>query len=286
MNRILVPTDFSYASESALKLASSIADRTGAKIYLVNFTDHPFDESFTTMGDFQKKYDDEETIFTIQLIRRNTERLKELATRFTEGRVINIQVYGEDLIDGVEEYVKDKNIDLVVMGTTGQETAKEFFTGNHTAQIIENSTIPVLSLREGQENADFTNIAVGIELHSDDKDNYRAATSYIRAIAADLGSKLHLVHIAKPGTKNRDEVEAELHEFAKKFNISEYSVNLHYAEDIEDGLIRFARLNEIGIIAVMSHSESGLFRIFRSSTSEDLTKESEVPLLSINLHNV
>ncbi len=286
MKRILVPTDFSYASESALKLASAIADNTGAEIFLINFTPHPFDESFTTMGDFQKRYDDEETIFTIHLIKRNTERLKELATRYTEGRVINIQVYGEELIGGVENYVKDKNIDIIIMGTSGEETAKEFFTGNHTEQVMENSSIPVLSLREGQEEADFTNIALGVELESDEKDNFRAATSYVRKFAQDLGSKLHLVHVAKPGTKNRDEVEKQLHEFAQKFNFEDYSVNLHYADDTEDGLIRFARLNDIGVLAVMSHTEGGLFRVFRSSTSEDLSKESEIPLLSINLHNV
>ncbi|MCA6074864.1 universal stress protein [Fulvivirga sedimenti] len=286
MKRLLVPTDFSPASEDALKLASSIADKSGAEIYLVNFTEHPFDESFTTTGDMRAKFDDEETLFTVQLIRRNNERLQALATKYTEGRVINIQVYGQDLVDGVEEYVHDKNIDLIVMGTTGEETAREFFTGNHTEQIIEKATVPVLSLRSGQENVNFENVVVGIELDSDSKDNFRAATQHLNAFAAAMSSKLHLVHISKPGDKNRDEVEAQIHSFAKKFNIENYTSNLHYSDDIEDGLTRFARLNEAGIIAVLSHAEGGFFRIFSSSVSEELSKESEVPVLSINLHNV
>ena len=286
MKRILVPTDFSYASESALKLASSIADKTGAEIFLINFTEHPYDESFSTAGDLRTKYDDEEAIFTIQLIRRNTQKLEELAERYTEGRVINIQVYGEDLVDGVEKFISERNIDLVVMGTTGQETAREFFTGNHTEQIIVKSPIPVLTLREGQENVSFENLVVGIELESDGKDNFRAATTYLRNFASDLGMKLHLVHIAKPGSKNRDEIEARLNEFADKFDIENHTVSLHYADDIESGLIRFGRLNEADILAVLSHAEGGFFRIFTASVSEELSKESEVPLLSINLHNV
>ncbi len=286
MKRLLVPTDFSPASEDALKLASTIADKTGAEIFLVNFTEHPYDESFSSSGDHRAKFDDEESLFTIQLIRRNNERLQALAMKYTEGRVINIQVFGQELNDGIEAYVRDKNIDLIVMGTSGEETAREFFTGNHTERVIENAAVPVLSLRSGQENVNFENVVVGVELDSDDKDNYRAATDHLKAFASAMGSKLHLVHISKPGDKNRDEVEAEIDAFAHKFSIENYTSNLHYSDDIEDGLTRFARLNEAGIIGVLTHAEGGFFRIFSSSVSEELSKESEVPILSINLHNV
>ncbi len=285
MKRILVPTDFSQAAEDALKLACTIAGTSGAEIYLVNFLPHPFEESFSSFGDVNTKYDDEETLFTIQLIRKSKAQLERLAGEYTDRAVINFEIFAKELIDGIEDYIRKEAIDFIVMGTSGEETAREFFTGNHTEQVIDRVNCPVLSLRAGQHETSFDTVVVGVDYRNDDKANYRAATNYLLDFAESMGSKLHLVHVSKPNA-DTSEVEGELADFAEKFHINNYTKGVQISKDIEAGLLRSVTATGAGIVCVLTHHEGGFFKIFSHSVSEDLSKESDVPVLSINLHRV
>lgn len=285
MKRILVPTDFSQAAEDALKLACTVAGTSGAEIYLVNFLEHPFDESFSSFGDVNTKYDDEETIFTIELIRKSQRQLQGLAQAYGDQATINFEVFGQDMVKGVEDYIRKEAIDFIVMGTSGEETAREFFTGNHTEQVIDKVDCPVLSLRAGQHETSFETIVVGVDYRDDPKANYRAATNYLLDFAEAMGSQLHLVHVSKPNSNTAD-AEGELEDFAEKFHINNYTKGVQISKDIEAGLLRSVTATGAGIVCVLTHHEGGFFKIFSHSVSEDLSKESDVPVLSINLHTV
>ncbi len=286
MNRILVPTDLSEISENALRYACAIADKTSSEIYLVNFIRHPFDESFSATGDVRAKYDDEETIFTIELIRRNTRLLEEAANKYGSGRTIYYQVFNEDLVDGVDNYIRKKNIDLIVMGTSGEENVSEFFTGNHTEQVIINASCPVLSLHEDQNPDHLDTLVLGLELEEDDKDNFRNATRYLKDFAEAIGTHVHLVHVSNKGAADKEEKEAMLKQFADRFNLQNATIAVTEANDVEKGIMYYAHKVNAGIIAVLTHAEGGFFRIFRSSISEELSKDSDTPVLTVNLHRV
>lgn len=285
MKRILVPTDFSEASINALTLARTLAIKSGAEVYLVNFLEHPYDESFSTTGDVNTKYDDEETLFTLQLLRKSKQRLHEIAQEYGQDITLHTQVYGEDLVDGVEEYIQKNVIDFIVMGTTGEETVEEFFTGNHTEQIIEKVNCPVLTLRKGQQEVDFSKIVVGVDYKHDSKANYLAATKYLVDFVEAVDAQMHLVHVSKPNA-DTEEAESELDDFAEKFHLTNYTTGVQLSKDVEDGLLRSVSAQGAGMICVLTHHEGGFFRFFSHSVTEDLSKESDVPVLSINLHRV
>ncbi len=60
-----------------------------------------------------------------------------------------------------------RDIDLVVMGTSGEENAAEAFTGNHTEQVIKISKCPVLSVRDGFQIKDFNKIVLAVNVIKD-----------------------------------------------------------------------------------------------------------------------
>lgn len=286
MKRILVPSDLSDISENALRVAVDIADRADAEIYLVNFTEHPV-ETFTATGEIDKKYADEENIYTVQLVQKYQQQLGELATKYgAGGRTIHFQVYDDELKGGIVEFIKDYNIDLVVMGTSGEESADEFFSGNHTEQVIEVATCPVLSVRKRYVRSDYNTIILGLDTEKDSKDNFSQAAAYLNDLADSLGARIDIVNIVKPGTNDKIKVERELIEFASRYGIKDHSVTVVEGDDKEKGLIDFARTHSAGLLAVFSHAEDGFFRIFRDNLSEELTMSSDIPVLTINLHNV
>src|SRR5688572_4595816 len=131
MKKILVPTDLSDTAELGLKLAVEIAKRCNASISLVNFTRHPLGKTFTATGEVNIKADDEENLFTLQLLQSKKDKLKNLASQYgKEGVNVEFAIIDDKFTNGLDTYMGQEHIDLVVMGTSGEETTKEAFTGN------------------------------------------------------------------------------------------------------------------------------------------------------------
>lgn len=285
MKNILVPTDLSDVAENGLRVAVDIAKRVHAKIYLVNFIKHPFGKTFTATGDIYTKYADEENLFTVQLIKKHREELNELVEKYKDDSFeITATVYDEDLDDGIDPVVEKYGIDLIVMGTTGHETFDEKFTGNNVEQVIEEADCPVLSVREDYRLKDMHHIVVGWDL-DDDKD-YSKATNYINDLAKVLKARLDLVYVVTPGTKDKEKIGEELKNSASRHNLSNFSLHIVENDDTEDGLLNYAHKVQAGIIVMLTKAKSGIARFFTHSSTEDMSKESDIPVFTVNLHNI
>src|SRR5688572_11444890 len=170
MKKILVPTDLSNTAELGLKLAVEIAKRCGGSISLVNFTRHPLGKTFGNSGELNLENNSEEQVFTLELLHSMKEKLEVLAASYAnQGVPIEFSVIDDKFKSGLDAYVSQENIDLIVMGTSGEETVKEAFTGNHTAQVIRMSSCPVLSVKEGFSIEDFQNIVAAVCVITDNQ---------------------------------------------------------------------------------------------------------------------
>ena len=286
MNKILVPSDLSVIAERGLALAVEIAQRTEAVISLVNFTQHPFGKSFTAMGDVTTKVDPEANLYNLQLLQVNKGKLEALAEKYrAEGIEIETAIVDEEFKDGVDEYLKRENIDLVVMGTSGEENATEAFTGNHTEQIIKISKCPVLSVRDGFRVEDFNNIVLAVNVIKDNP-HINDALNTLADLAACFDAHIHLIHVRD---KAADYSSLNLEEFftdmAERADLPNYSVTIYEADDQATGVIEFARKVQAGLIAVIKNSSDGIFRIFSNHFSDRLVKEVGRPVFTFNLQN-
>ncbi len=285
MKKILVPTDFSSLSENALKLATDVGRHTQAEIYLVHFMDHPFSDNFSTLGDTSGEKVSEEDVFTLQLAKKNHSRLSEQAKKYGLSVKINYQVYPEEFKDGFKEYIEKKSIDLVVLGTTGEESGLEFFTGNHAEQLIEGATCPVITVKGNYKESTFQNIMVGIDLHHDDQDNFVQAAAYINEFSTAMLGKVSLLHVADLNS-DKEGAEQKVKAFAQKYGFKNADVVVTQNNDKEQGLFAYAFAKKADLIVVLSHKEGGFFRFLEDSTAEELTKNSSIPVMVINLHNI
>ena len=284
MQKILVPTDFSSLSENALTLAVDIGRRTDAEVYLVNFMDHSFGDSFAASGEVSYG-GDENDLFTLQLARKNHKRLADLAAKHGISVKINYQVYGQDFEDGFKDYIKERDIDLVVIATSGEESAEEFFTGNHTTQMIQGASCPVISVKGKYQDNDFKHIVVGVDFEEDDEDDFAKAAEFLNTFSNDLRGHLHLVHVADLGS-NVTALESKLSAFAVNYNFDNYSIKVTQNNDKEQGLLAYCFGTGASMLALLTHSKGGILRIFTESTTEELAKEAVIPVMSINLHNI
>lgn len=284
MQKILVPTDFSKLSENALTLAVDIARRAEAEIYLVHFMDHPFGATFSTTGEVRGA-DTESDLFTLQLARKNHQRLAEIAGRHGISVKVNYQVYGEDFEDGFKQYIEEQSIDLAVIATTGEKSAEEYFTGNHTQKLIESATCPIISVKGDYVDNDFSHIVVGIDPEQDDDDNYALAAQYLNTFAKGVNGHLHLVHVAELNS-DKEEVKSKIQSFVDKFSFENYTLTITQNDDKQQGLLAYCFATEASILTILTHAEKSFFRMFTDSTAEEISQKSTIPVMVINLHHI
>ncbi|MBT1701786.1 universal stress protein [Chryseosolibacter indicus] len=284
MKKILVPTDLSSIAELGLKLATEIAKPCRATIYLVNFIKHPLGVTFAATGDLTIKDDTEQEVYTVEILKMVKERLEEIANQYRrEGFTIETAVVDNEFKSGIDEYLKAEAIDLVVMGTSGQENAKEVFTGNHTEQAIKVSACPVLSVRDGFESTYFNNLVVGVNVIPDLQlaDGLRSIT----LVSECFNSKIHLVHVRDKASDSTLLLDEYFNRIAQIAQLTNYVIRIIDADDTADGLLNYAQEVKAGLIAIIKNSKEGIFRIFSNHLSDRIVKEQGGPVITVNLNN-
>jgi nucleotide-binding universal stress UspA family protein len=284
MKKLLVPTDLTPIAELGLKLAVQIAKRSEAVISLVNFTRHPIGRSFSAMGDIKLKDDEESTLYTLQLLQANKAKLENLVKKYsTAGVAMEYSIVDDEFKNGIDEYLQQEQIDMVVMGTSGEENATEVFTGNHTEQVIKISSCPVLSVRDGFIIENFVNMVVAVNVIEDGL--IAPALHTLRDLAACFNAHVHLVHVRDSASDSAPVLDDYFIKMAQAAGLEHYFVSILEADDPAEAVIAFARDVRAGLIAVIKNSKDGIFRIFSNHFSDRLVKEVGRPVFTLNLQN-
>ena len=134
---ILVPIDFSTASEKALDYALQISEAFGSNITLFHVV-----ESLATPGFPDLPPASEEAEFS-----DSEKKLHQLAASIGDWGVnwkLTSGVAGHEII----EAAKEEDVDLIVMGTNGLTGWKHFSIGSTAERVARAACCPVLVVRE------------------------------------------------------------------------------------------------------------------------------------------
>ena len=139
MINIVLPVDFSDATDRLIDGAVKFAKETKGKICLIHVA--PADIGFA-IGDMGFQYFPE--------VEQNEIKDELLRLNVLEQRIIAQDVDCEHLLkqgvagDIILEYAKSNNADYIVMGSHGRSGIYDVFVGSLTKELTRRSTIPVL----------------------------------------------------------------------------------------------------------------------------------------------
>lgn len=143
--RILVPTDFSPASDAALTYARSLARQFGASINLVHVFEDPL-ASGAYLGDG--------TVIMPLDLRESLDRAarEQLAARHAQ-HVGMLPLSSTDLLTGptakrLVEHAEATRADLIVMATHGRDGLGHLLLGSVAEKVVRTARCPVLTVRE------------------------------------------------------------------------------------------------------------------------------------------
>ena len=139
MINIILPVDFSEATDKLVEGALRFANETNGKICLIHVA--PTDIGFA-IGDMGFQYFPE--------VEQNEIKQELLQLNNLEQRIIAQGVDCEHLLkqgvagDVILEYAKEKTASYIVMGSHGRSNMYDVFVGSLTKELTRKSPIPVL----------------------------------------------------------------------------------------------------------------------------------------------
>jgi nucleotide-binding universal stress UspA family protein len=142
LHQVLVPTDFSQCSKSALVYGVALADRFGARLHLL----HVVQDLALFIPDM---------VMVAPPVAPSVTELKQAALGAFDRLIADNKLDPAKLVREVREgapfyeileYAKEANIDLIVMGTHGHTGLAHVLLGSVTAKIVRQAPCPVLTV--------------------------------------------------------------------------------------------------------------------------------------------
>ena len=192
MRTILIPTDFSKNAMHALHYALDLFKCERTRFYFLHaFGDEvygPFGTNVKIDIEIEKKRVKKETqkkldalIQEITDVPPNPRHTYESVSAF------------DSLVDAVNDFVNEINIDLVIMGTKGKTDDKKVIFGSHTVQVFKYVQCPVLAVPQDAEFHQPKKIVFPTNYMLPYK---RRELKLLNGISGDFKSEIHCLYIS------------------------------------------------------------------------------------------
>jgi len=221
--RILIPTDFSTASEWVFDDAVRIAGASGAELLIVHIrmtrSSHPDELRFPADASL---YEYAEQLELERLRDRVRRANASLSTRLI---VRQAPDPGEEILD----VAKDEAADLIVIATHARHHVAHLIVGSTTLSVLDDPPCPVLAIRYGIRKRESLNRAI-VPVHLEQTS--RAALQ----LAARVAEEVHLVVVCDEDDTAR--AEEMLRELAAPLRNAQTAVL--QGSDADKEIIRYA----------------------------------------------
>lgn len=278
MKNILVPTDFSENAFNALKYSLELFQEQKCTIYLLHVNPIPtYSGSATSL---------ESSMASLQesLLKDSKQRLNELLIR-VEGlslghkhTFVTLTAY-DFFVDTIKREVRNREIDLIVMGTKGASGLKKMTVGSNTGDVITKVKCPLLAVPEGaaynspKEIAFPTDFQIGYDLKVLDD---------LLEMAAISKSVIRILHISKEGEELSQEQLTNKQFLQDYFKDVEHSFHSLTGTKLETAVQCFTESRDIDMIAMVAKNLNFFQRILFRPAVEEISYHVKVPFLVLH----
>ena len=272
MEKILVTTDQSVQSKSALRLAIGLAKARKAELIVLQVYHllKPFKWTDHTFKEYRERYCEKNMAELTGFISAIFQSLGE--TELSYRAVLYDHI---DVADGIREYTKKHQCSLMCISTRGAGRIKKLF-GTHTSALIGHSEIPVLAVPAFRHLKRLTKI-----MYATDMTDSLYELNKVVDFARPLKASVELLHLAYPADFMPDR-QGIADDLSKEVNypvcIIEKKRNI--VDTLLEDIDRDVRLRKPSVIVFFHHQFRPLLeRWLYPTNATDYSFNSKVPLL-------
>ena len=275
MYKILVPVDFSEKSNYAVKMAAKIGKNIEAEIYLLHLVELP--SGIVDMG-AGSNFSIPESMMYLRKVKEKILDLK--ATYFHDDQIVKYSIKFQNPFEGITDYVKKINANLIVMGSKGVSDFEEMIIGSNTEKVVRTSTIPVIVVKADSKKFKFKKLVFASNY---DDENKGAFVDFLN-FAKQFKTEIHLLKINTASSfENSFVTKEKIKDFIKDFDLPTNTIHIHNDDSVVKGITNFAKEIEADLIALTTHGRSGLSSLFNSSIAKSVSKSVLRPVITFKI---
>lgn len=274
MRTVLIPTDFSDNAMHAIAYALRLYKCERTTFYFLHaYADEvygPFRKNNGASLEEQKK--------TIQ---KNVEKLLQgLVEKLKEKEQNPKHSYEtvssfESLVDAVNDFANQINIDLIIMGTQGQTANKKITFGSHTVQVFKYVQCPVLAIPEDYVYEQPKKILFPTDYMLPYK---RRELKLLNTLSAEFKSEVHCLYISDFEDLSHRQIDNKRflqEELSKAYLFFEMTPVKNKAEAITE----YISQNDIDMLVMVNSRHSFLEDMLYRSTVDEIGLDLKIPFL-------
>ena len=264
LKNILVPYDFSDCATDALRVAATLARRSGATVEIVHL--------YEQLTDFHTEN---------QKIREEIEQKLEELPKLSFLQGVELRKFMLRQM-GLTEMFRNERLaeaDLVVMGSHGARGLRGL-VGSNTQKIVRMAPMPVLVIKHHAEDFEVRDMVYASNFSPSDVEQFERFLPVI-----DLfDPKVHLLKVNTPKSFERSEdSHRAIDAFLQRHELKKFTATVYNDLSIEEGILNFARGIDADLIAMATHGRTGFFHVVNGSLTEDIVNHTTFPVLSVKL---
>ncbi|WP_310993257.1 universal stress protein [Aequorivita marina] len=274
MKNILLPTDFSKNAYNAIEYAVQLFENEDCTFHLLN-TFTPVSYSMSTFADGHS------SLMLEELTRRTSEnrlaKIEEgLIAKFNNPKHTFLRSASFNLLtQEIEAVIKERNIDLVVMGTKGATGAREVFLGTNTMFTIKKVNCPVIGVPEGFTYEKPKKVVFPTEFKFSLKNKN---LELVKSICANHEAELNILNISfkKALNKKQEEVKQQFEAF-----LNDNSYVLHNAEyaNLVETIEQFQIQQKINFLVMIKNKPSFFENLLFKPVIKKIVYHTNIPFM-------
>ena len=280
MKNILFPTDFSETSKNARKYAIEIADKSRAKIVVVNVYSVTIFDPNMPAELLLSAYNEAEKNSKEELEKIHREIKSDIEKKNLDFKIETECISRQGLVvDEIISIIKEKNIDIVVMGTTGASGLKEIIIGSNTASVVDRAPCLTLAIPDEAKFTEIKNIAFATDLNETEDHEISKLIDF----AKTMNAKITFLHVC---SEKEPEVFQEKEKIFKKIKGDVGYENMEFemteCSNIFDGINNYIESSVVDVLGMAAHHRSLFGKIFHKSLTKKMAYNTKVPLLALH----
>jgi nucleotide-binding universal stress UspA family protein len=277
MENILVPTDFSKTSRGAYKYALHLAGYFDSKISVMHVYHPSYTPNYPLGANVNMIVVEPKKELMKQFIQRG-EKGEDPANTFID---VNTEIISGFAAEEIVRVSKTDQIDLIVMGTTGDNTILEKVFGSISSEVSKHAHCPVLLIPNGARFRSYRNIAYASNFEKIDSQVMDKIVDFAGRFSADI----HLVDVHENKEIGRykvteQELEQQLNDKLPKLEFKMAEVE---SSSIWEGLNQYADDNQVDLLVMVTKHRKFWENMLHKSITRQVAINSKLPILILHV---
>ena len=286
---VLVPVDFSSASQFAVDFAVSFARKFRARLTLLHVLETGLGLSLPNEkgGAAKQRYDEALARLSAFLSPEDQDDLD-----------LQIRILSGNIEDEIRAAIEEETASIVVMGTHQHGLIRRLLAGSVTEDLLRRLAVPIVTVSSDSQTKSPARILYATDLTESSHDGFNFALD----LAQTVGAHLIVLHVIEPvpislgGGVPLVVIPEEKHllfENARRklADLQSEGARRHVAvvSEVTDGVASERILEKVAetaseLIVLAIHDKSLVERALLGSTAEHVVRRSNVPVLSFPVH--